>query len=70
MPAIADLGKGAGKLPLLTTIIAYGSTLFSGFTTYFATSNVFQSLLSSYANQTTDISEAANDLAPYFLLPF
>src|SRR5690554_2047227 len=31
MPAIADLGKGAGKLLLLTALIAYGSTLFSGF---------------------------------------
>lgn len=28
MPAISDLGGGAGKLLLLTTAIAYGSTLF------------------------------------------
>ena len=34
MPAISDLGKGAGKLLILTTAIAYGSTLFSGFMTY------------------------------------
>lgn len=30
MPAISDLGKGAGKLLLLTAVIAYGSTLFFG----------------------------------------
>jgi len=36
-PGIADLGKGAGKLLGITTIIAYGSTLFSGFFSYFTT---------------------------------
>ena len=29
--AIADIGKGAGKLLLITALIAYGATLFSGF---------------------------------------
>jgi len=36
VPAIGDLGKSAGKLLAITTIIAYGSTLFSGFFTYFS----------------------------------
>lgn len=36
-PGIADLGKGAGRLLGITTIIAYGSTLFSGFFSYFTT---------------------------------
>lgn len=66
MPAIADLGKGAGKLLLITTVIAYGSTLFSGFSTYAVTSPLFKSLLSSYVNQNTEFTEAAADLAPYF----
>ena len=35
-PAIGDLGKGAGKLLAITTMIAYGSTLFSGFFTFFS----------------------------------
>ena len=35
-PGIADLGKGAGKLLLITALLAYGFTLFSGFFTYFA----------------------------------
>ena len=34
-PAIGELGKGAGKLLVITTLIAYGSTIFSGFFTYF-----------------------------------
>ena len=35
VPAIGDLGKGAGRLLLLTALIAYGSTIFSGFFTFF-----------------------------------
>ncbi|MDE5612254.1 MAG: dicarboxylate/amino acid:cation symporter, partial [Odoribacter sp.] len=34
-PGIADLGKGAGRLLLLTAALAYGFTLFTGFFTYF-----------------------------------
>ena len=30
-PAIADIGKGAGKLLVVTTLLAYGATIFSGF---------------------------------------
>ncbi|MFA5647452.1 MAG: dicarboxylate/amino acid:cation symporter [Bacteroidales bacterium] len=66
MPAISDLGKGAGKLLLLTTAIAYGSTLFSGFMTYFATSDLFSSLLVSHANKAAQIAETAKELSPYF----
>ena len=40
-PAISDIGKSAGKLLLLTTIIAYGDTLFSGYLSYFLTSSLF-----------------------------
>lgn len=30
-PAISDIGKGAGRLLLITTVIAYGSTFFPVF---------------------------------------
>lgn len=36
VPGIADLGNKAGKLLLITVAIAYTFTLFSGFSTYFA----------------------------------
>ncbi|MDR2920686.1 MAG: dicarboxylate/amino acid:cation symporter [Tannerella sp.] len=45
-PAIGELGKGAGRLLLITALIAYGSTLFSGFFTYFSGSLVFPHILS------------------------
>ncbi len=66
MPAISDLGKGAGKLLLLTTAIAYGSTLFSGFMTYFTTSGIFPQLLESHVNDVAQIADSGRELLPYF----
>jgi len=66
MPAISDLGKGAGKLLLLTALIAYGSTLFSGFMTYFTASNIFPSLLESHVNNASQITDSGRELSPYF----
>lgn len=66
MPAISDLGKGAGKLLLLTAAIAYGSTLFSGFMSYFTSSTIFPFLLSEHVNDATEIAETGKDLEPYF----
>lgn len=66
MPAISDLGKGAGKLLVLTAAIAYGSTLFSGFMTYFTTSNIFPQLLASHVNDAALIAETGRELTPYF----
>ena len=66
MPAISDLGKGAGKLLLITAAIAYGSTLFSGFMSYFTSSTIFPSLLASHVNEATEITETGKDLEPYF----
>lgn len=66
MPAISDLGKGAGKLLLLTAAIAYGSTLFSGFMTYFTASSIFPSLLESHVNDAAQIADVGRELTPYF----
>ncbi|WP_413999553.1 dicarboxylate/amino acid:cation symporter [Flavobacterium sp. W1B] len=68
MPAISDLGKGAGKLLLLTAAIAYGSTLFSGFMTYFVTSGIFPQLLESHVNNVAKIGSSAPELTPFFTI--
>ena len=68
MPAISDLGKGAGKLLLLTAVIAYGSTLFSGFMTYFVSAGIFPQLLESHVNNAAQISSSALELTPYFTI--
>ncbi|TDU40444.1 Na+/H+-dicarboxylate symporter [Gelidibacter sediminis] len=66
MPSISDLGKGAGKLLLVTAAIAYGSTLFSGFMTYFTTSSIFPQLLASHVNDVAQIADSGRELTPYF----
>ena len=66
MPAISDLGKGAGRLLLITAAIAYGSTLFSGFMSYFTSSTIFPSLLASHVNEAAEVTEGGKDLVPYF----
>lgn len=33
-PAIADIGRGAGRMLLLTVVLAYSATLLSGFMSY------------------------------------
>lgn len=66
MPAISDLGKEAGKMLLLTAAIAYGSTLFSGFMTYFTASNIFPGLLAEHVNSTAEIAENTRELTPFF----
>ena len=62
-PAIADTGRGAGKLLLVTVAIAYGSTLFAGFLGYFVSAAAFPSLVSSGAGQA--VGDAAREFPPY-----
>lgn len=64
-PGIAELGNGAGKLLAITAAIAYGSTLFAGFFSYFACSLSFPSILDSSASFADNIAHA-NKVLPYF----
>ena len=66
-PAIGELGKGAGRLLLITALIAYGSTIFSGFFTYFTGVAVFPHLLTvgTQSLEALQNPESAM-LTPYF----
>lgn len=67
VPAIADLGKGAGRLLLITALIAYGSTVFSGFFTYFTGETIFPRLIAHSTEATAAIDHAgATTLKPFF----
>ncbi|WP_272960110.1 dicarboxylate/amino acid:cation symporter [Barnesiella viscericola] len=67
IPAIADLGKGAGRLLLITALIAYGSTIFSGFFTYFTGEAIFPRLIAGSPQSAAAIdSSAATTLKPFF----
>ena len=64
-PAIANLGRGAGKWLALTTAIAYGSTIFSGLLAFVASQTLYPSLLDGLSVDTVaDIEEG--QLASYF----
>lgn len=65
-PAIADIGKGAGKLLLLTAIIAYGDTVFSGFLSYFTSTGVFPSLIDR--SQAAQAVTSTVELKPFFTI--
>ncbi|MDO4879994.1 MAG: dicarboxylate/amino acid:cation symporter [Capnocytophaga sp.] len=64
MPSIAELGKNAGRLLLITIGIAYTFTLFSGFSTFFVGEVIFPSLLQN--EHLNSISEEGKNLTPFF----
>ncbi len=65
IPAIADLGKGAGRMLLMTALMAYGFTIFSGFFTFFVCDPIFPALISSGAGVAA-LGESKEALSPYF----
>ena len=66
MPSIGDLEKNAGKLLAITVVIAYGFTLFSGFSTYFVGDSFFNSLLEN--EQIGTLEDHSRSLPPYFTI--
>ena len=66
MPSIGDLEKNAGKLLAITVVIAYGFTLFSGFSTYFVGDTLFNSLLEN--EQIGTLEDHSRSLPPYFTI--
>lgn len=67
-PGIADLGKGAGRLLLITALLAYCFTLFSGFFTYFTCDGVYPWLLDSTDKFSSPSAESVKELEPYFTI--
>ena len=67
-PGIAELGKGAGKLLGITTLIAYGSTLFSGFFSYFTTKWSLPILIEKGTSFSNINDMAGSSITPYFTI--
>ena len=64
-PGIAELGKGAGKMLGVTTLIAYGSTVLAGFFSYYICKLSYPSIL----NQGEMVAQefiSDNAIEPYF----
>lgn len=68
IPAIGDLGKGAGRLLAITALLAYGSTLFSGFFTYFSGAAIFPHMLSTSIDLAAMENPENAMLTPYFVV--
>ena len=64
-PAIADIGKGAGKLLLITVGIAYADTVLAAILSYTTGTTFFPSLIGNGA-QTLDPVEKSAEILPYF----
>ena len=62
-PAIAETGRGAGKMLLLTVSFAYASTIFAGFLGFFVASAAFPLLVTADAAKA--VGGAAATFAPY-----
>ena len=66
-PGIADLGKSAGKLLIITSVLAYGFTIFTGFFAYFSC-NIFYPTLLGSIDSIPKIDHTAKTLETYFTL--
>lgn len=66
VPGIADLGKSAGGLLGMTVLIAYGSTVFAGFLSYFTCQWTYPSLLTPGAMDPEAVTQAGTQILPYF----
>ena len=65
-PAIADIGKAAGRLLLLTVGLAYADTIIAGLLAFATGTMLFPMLIDTEAS--TAAIEKADALAPYFQL--
>ncbi len=65
---IADLGNSAGKLLVSTLILAYGSTLFSGFFTFFVSEAFLPNLIDTNAALLSVSKEVSVSLEPFFTI--
>lgn len=66
-PGIADLGKGAGKLLLITVALAYGSTVLSGAFSYVSCTMAYPHILGDGLSSLGNM-DMSNKLTPYFTI--
>ena len=64
IPAIADIGRSAGRMLLYTVLLAYASTIVAGLASYFTGVLTFPSLIDS--DVSLDVATQTAKLTPYF----
>ena len=66
IPAIGDIGRGAGRMLAITVALAYGSTIVAGLASYFTGALSFPPLISSQVK--LDAAAEATKIAPFFTM--
>lgn len=66
IPAIAEIGRGAGRMLAITVALAYGSTIVAGLASYFTGVLTFPSLIESQAQ--LDTAAEAVKITPFFTM--
>ena len=66
IPAIGDIGRGAGRMLAITVALAYGSTIVAGLASYFTGALSFPSLISSQVK--LDAAAEATKITPFFTM--
>ena len=65
-PGIAQMGKGAGKLLLITVALSYGSTVFAGYFSYFTCEAVYPVMLTKDPSFALATLSEASSVQPFF----
>ena len=66
IPAIGDIGRGAGRMLAITVALAYGSTVVAGLASYFTGALTFPSLIDSQVK--LDAAGEAVKITPFFTM--
>lgn len=66
IPAIGEIGRGAGRMLAITVALAYGSTIVAGLASYFTGALSFPSLISSQVK--LDAAAEATKITPFFTM--
>ena len=66
IPAIADIGRGAGRMLAVTVALAYGSTIVAGLASYVTGALTFPSLIDSHVK--LDAAAEATKILPFFTM--
>lgn len=66
IPAIGDIGRGAGRMLAITVALAYGSTVVAGLASYFTGALTFPSLIDSQVQ--LDAAGEATKITPFFTM--
>lgn len=68
-PAISEIGKGVGKMLVVTILLSYGFTVGAGMLSYFTSSTFFPLMLDTEKNAVAAIGKGVESLQPFFTVP-